>query len=58
MKREENSLLVKSFSEATQKELQGKKAGDALVIQLSKAFDKTQAQAIVKDLALPTTKIP
>ena len=54
--KKENSLLVKSFSDATQKKLQGKKAGDTLTVQLSKAFDKTQAEAIVKDLGLATDK--
>src|SRR5690606_27328945 len=36
--KKENSLLLKYFAPAIQEKLQGKKAGDTIVVQLSKAF--------------------
>ncbi len=48
--KKENSLLLKYFTPAIQEKLQGKKAGDTLVIQLSKAFDKERLEFLAKDL--------
>lgn len=50
--KKENSLLLKYFAAAVQEKLQGKKAGDTLVVQLSKAFDKERLEFITKDLGL------
>jgi trigger factor len=50
--KKENSLLLKYFAPAIQEKLQGKKAGDTIVVQLSKAFDKERLEFIAKDLGL------
>ncbi len=46
----ENSVIVKYFTAATQKKFMGKKIGDAVTVQLSKAFDDDKLAAILKDL--------
>ncbi|HMI80084.1 MAG TPA: trigger factor [Ferruginibacter sp.] len=46
----ENSVILKYFTAATQKKFTGKKAGDEVTIQLSKAFDDDKLDAIVQDL--------
>lgn len=54
--KKENSLLVKTFSAAAQEKLMGKKVGDSVVLQLSKAFDKDRIEYITKDLGLANDK--
>ncbi|MEC5147246.1 trigger factor [Chitinophaga sp. 212800010-3] len=48
----ENALLIKYFSPAVQAELQGKKAEDSIVLQLSTSFDEQRLGWIMKDLGL------
>ncbi len=48
----DNSLLVKYFQEDFRKNLMGKKKDDAIVIQLSKAFEDKEKEAILTDLGL------
>ncbi len=48
----ENSVIVKYFTAAVQKKVMGKKIGDTVTVQLSKAFDGDKLTAIVKDLGL------
>lgn len=52
----ENSLLLKYFSEATRKELMGKKKDDTLVIQLSSAFEDKEREWVAEDLGLAKDK--
>ncbi|WP_298716029.1 trigger factor [Chitinophaga sp.] len=54
--KKENSLLVKTFAAAAQEKLMGKKVGDTVVFQLSKAFDKDRIEYITKDLGLANDK--
>lgn len=46
----ENSVILKYFTAATQKKFMGKKVGDAVTVQLSKAFDEDKLTAILHDL--------
>ncbi|CAL1520558.1 trigger factor [Chitinophaga sp. MM2321] len=46
----ENALLVKYFTPAIQAELQGKKIGDSIVLQLATSFDEQRLSWILKDL--------
>jgi trigger factor len=46
----ENSVILKYFTAATQKKFTGKKVGDVVTVQLSKAFDDDKLIAIIKDL--------
>lgn len=48
----DNSILVKYFSEALQNELQGKKVGDVLLVQLKTAFGDKEREWILSDLGL------
>jgi trigger factor len=48
----DNSLLVKYFNESLRGELQGKKPGDSLTIQLSSTFEEKEREWLVKDLQL------
>ncbi len=48
----ENSVILKYFTAATQKKFIGKKVGDAVTVQLSKAFDDDKLTAILHDLGL------
>lgn len=48
----DNSLLVKYFTEGFRKNFIGKKNGDSVLIQLSKAFDEKENEAVLADLAL------
>ena len=50
--RKDNSLLVKYFEESFRKNFLGKKLGDAVVLQLSKAFEDKEKEAILGDLGL------
>ena len=50
--RKDNSLLVKYFEENFRKNFLGKKLGDAVVLQLSKAFEDKEKEAILGDLGL------
>lgn len=50
--KKDNSLLVKYFTESFRKDLIGKKAEDAFVIQLNTAFDEKEREWIVGDLGL------
>jgi trigger factor len=46
----ENSVLLKYFTPALQKELKGKKAGDHFVFQLNKSFDADKLEMMLQDL--------
>ena len=46
----ENSLLLKYFSTAIQKQLMGKKKDDSIVFQLSKSFDADKLEMMLQDL--------
>jgi len=46
----ENSVILKYFTAATQKKFTGKKVGDVVTVQLSKAFDDDKLAAILQDL--------
>lgn len=48
----ENSVIVKYFTSAVQKKVTGKKIGDVVTVQLSKAFDDDKLNAIAKDLGV------
>lgn len=48
----ENSVIVKYFTNTVQKKVTGKKIGDVVTVQLSKAFDEDKLTAIAKDLGL------
>jgi trigger factor len=48
----DNSLLVKYFEEKSRKKFIGKKNDDTVVIQLSKAFEDKEREAILGDLGL------
>ncbi len=48
----DNSLLVKYFNESYRANWLGKKKDDALVLQLSKAFDEKEREWILSDLGL------
>lgn len=48
----DNSLLVKYFEEGFRKNLLGKKNEDSVVLQLSKAFEDKERDAILEDLGL------
>jgi trigger factor len=48
----ENSVIVKYLTTDAQKEFMGKKVGDEVLIQLSKAFEKDKLEAFVLDLGL------
>jgi trigger factor len=46
----ENSVILKYFTAATQKKFMGKKVGEVVTVQLSKAFDEDKLTAILHDL--------
>lgn len=48
----DNSLLVKYFEENFRKNLIGKKADDSVVLELDKAFEDKEKEAILADLGL------
>ena len=48
----ENSLLIKYFAPKARKEFIGKKTGDAVTIQLSKAFEEKELDIILGDLGI------
>lgn len=48
----DNSLLVKYFEEKFRKKLMGKKNEDTVVLQLEKAFEDKEREAILADLGL------
>ncbi|MBI2283397.1 MAG: trigger factor [Bacteroidetes bacterium] len=48
----DNSLLVKYFEEGFRKNLIGKKNNDTVVLQLNKAFEDKEKEAILADLGL------
>jgi trigger factor len=50
--RKDNSLLVKYFEESFRKNFIGKKKEDTVIIQLSKAFEDKEKEAILGDLGL------
>ncbi len=50
--RKDNSLLVKYFEESFRKNFLGKKKDDTVIIQLSKAFEDKEKEAILGDLGL------
>ena len=51
----ENSVILKYFTSAVQKQLQGKKVGDSITVQLSKAFDADKLAMMQEDLGLDAT---
>ena len=50
--KKENSLLLKYFSSATQKQLIGKKKDEQIVLQIGKAFEDKERDWLAKDLGL------
>jgi trigger factor len=46
----ENSVIVKYFTAAIQKKFMGKKAGETVTVQLSKAFDEDKLAIMLQDL--------
>lgn len=50
--KKDNSLLLKYFSAATQKQLLGKKKDESLVLQISSAFEDKEREWIAGDLGL------
>ena len=46
----ENSVLLKYFTPAIQKQLMGKKTGDHFIFQLSKSFEGDKLEMILQDL--------
>lgn len=46
----ENSVILKYLTAATQKKFMGKKVGDVVTLQLSKAFDEDKLAMILQDL--------
>ncbi len=48
----ENSVLLKYFSPALQKQLMGKKKDDSIVFQLGKSFEKDKLEMMLHDLGL------
>ena len=48
----ENSVILKYFTPAVQKQLKGKKVGDSITVQLSKAFDADKLTMMLEDLGL------
>ncbi len=46
----ENSVILKYLTAATQKKFMGKKVGDVVTVQLSKAFDEDKLAMILQDL--------
>ena len=46
----ENSVILKYFAPAIQKDLKGKIVGDAIVFQLSKTFEADKLEMMLKDL--------
>jgi trigger factor len=48
----DNSLLIKYFAEKARKQFIGKKNGDTVTIQLSKAFEAKELDIIIGDLGL------
>ena len=50
--KKENSLLLKYFSAATQKQLMGKKKDEQIVLQIGKAFEDKERDWLAKDLGL------
>ena len=50
--KKENSLLVKYFAPATQKQLMGKKKDEQVVLQIGKAFEEKERDWLAKDLGL------
>jgi trigger factor len=46
----ENSVILKYFTAATRKKFMGKKVGDSVTVQLSKALEDDKLEAIVQDL--------
>lgn len=52
----DDSLIVKYFTEKYQKELQGKKVDDTLVLKLNEAFEEKEREWILNDLGLTDTE--
>ncbi len=50
----ENSVILKYFTPAIQKQLKGKKKDDSIVFQLSKSFDADKLPMMLADLGLDT----
>lgn len=48
----ENSVLLKYFSEALQKQLHGKKKGDKIVFKMADSFPSDKLEMMLKDLGL------
>jgi trigger factor len=50
--KKDNSLLIKYFTDKVRKQFIGKKKDDTVTIQLQKAFDDKELEAIIADLGL------
>lgn len=50
--KKENSVLLKYFTPALQKELMGKKKGDHIVFQLNKTFEGDKLEMMLQDIGL------
>ncbi len=50
--KKDNSLLVKYFTEATRKKLQGLKKDDTLIVQIKDAFEEKELTWVIGDLGL------
>lgn len=53
--KKENSLLVKYFTSAFQKQLMGLKKDDHVLLQLTTAFDEKEREWLIKDLSIDAT---
>ena len=51
----ENSVILKYFTPAVQKQLKGKKVGDSITVQMDKAFDADKLAMILEDLGFEAT---
>lgn len=53
--KKDNSVMVKYFTKAVQKELMGKKKGDSILVEIGKAFEGEKLEMMMKDLGLETS---
>ena len=53
--KKENSVILKYFASAVQQQLEGKKVGDSITVQLNHAFDADKLTMMQEDLGLDAT---
>lgn len=53
--KKDNSVMVKYFTEAVQKELMGKKKGESILVEIGNAFEGEKLEMMMKDLGLETS---